>query len=158
LLESFLKGSWVFAIPIPILSALNGTLIGKWFAKYDEAAAIGVNFLVPSAVLIPYTTFVLAGHGGLEFTQLPAILLMMLGTIVAASFGRVIYQVALTVTGYDNGFVTMFFLLVPALTSLISIPMSWWITDLDFLVGPMFFFGLIIIAASLALFSVKSWR
>ena len=157
LLDSFFKGSWVFAIPIPILSALNGTLIGKWFSKYDEAAAIGVNFLVPSAVLIPYTTYVLAERGGLVFTQAPAILLMMLGTIVAASIGRVLYQVALTATGYDNGFVTMFFLLVPALTGLISLPMSWAIPDLKFVVNPIYFVGLGLIAAALALFSYNSW-
>lgn len=157
LLDSFFKGSWVFAIPIPILSALNGTLIGKWFSKYDEAAAIGVNFLVPSAVLIPYTTYVLAERGGLVFTQAPAILMMMLGTIVAASIGRVLYQVALTVTKNDNGFVTMFFLLVPALTGLISLPMSWAIPDLKFVVNPIYFVGLGLIAAALALFSYNSW-
>ena len=158
LLASFLKGSWVFAIPIPILSALNGTLIGKWFSKYDEAAAIGVNFLVPSAVLIPYTTYVLAERGGLEFTQWPAILLMMFGTIVAASIGRVLYQIALTVTGNDNGYVTMFFLLVPALTGLISLPLSWAIPDLKFSINPVYFVGLGLIAAALLLFSFMSWR
>ena len=52
---------------------------------------------------------------------------MVAGTIVAASVGRVLYQIALSVTGNDNGFVTMFFLLIPALTALISIPLSWWI-------------------------------
>ena len=30
--RDLLKGSWIFAVPIPILSALNGTLIAKWFA------------------------------------------------------------------------------------------------------------------------------
>ena len=83
---------------------------------------------------------------------------MIVGTIIAASVGRVLYQISLTVTDNDNGFVTMFFLLVPALTSLISLPMSWWIPDLHFVVGPMLFFGLVAIAASLLLFSLKSWR
>jgi hypothetical protein len=54
--------------------------------------------------------------------------------------------------------ITMFFLLVPALTSLISLPMSWWIQDLHFFAGPAFFAGLSAIAVSLLLFSLKSWR
>jgi hypothetical protein len=156
LLASFLRGSWVFAIPIPILSALNGTLIGKWFADYEESASIAVNFLVPAAVLIPFT--VLSERGGLAFSEWPAILLMMFGTIVAASLGRVLYQVALTTTGNDNGYVTMFFLLVPALTGLVSLPLSLAIPELKFYVNPIFFLGLALIAAALLLFSFKSWR
>jgi hypothetical protein len=158
LLESFVHGSWVFAIPIPILSALNGTLIGKWFSKYEESAAIAVNFLVPAAILIPSTTYELAQNGGLTLAQGPAILLMIFGTIVAASIGRVLYQVALSVTGNDNGFVTMFFLLVPALTGLVSLPMSWLIPDLKFYLNPIYFVGLGFIAAALLLFSYQSWR
>jgi len=158
LADSFLHGSWIYAIPVPIFSALGGTLIGKWFAKYNESAAIAANFLVSTLVLIPVTVFILYRRADLQYEQLPAIGLMVIGTIVAASLGRVLYQVALTVTGNDNGFVTMFFLLVPALTALISLPLSWWIADLHFSAGPAFFFGLLIIAASLLLFSLKSWR
>src|ERR1700727_3044261 len=55
LTENLLHGSWIYAIPIPICSALGGTLIGKWFAKYDESAAIAANFLVSTSVLIPIT-------------------------------------------------------------------------------------------------------
>jgi len=83
--------------------------------------------------------------------------LMIFGTIVAASLGRVMYQVALTVTGGDNGFVTMFLNLVPALTALISLALSRWIADLHFVIDPTFFIGSAVIAASLALFSLKSW-
>jgi hypothetical protein len=158
LFASFLAGSWVFAIPIPILSALNGTLIGKWFSKYEESAAIAVNFLVPAALLIPLTSYWLAGHGGLSLAHWPAILLMMLGTIVAASIGRVLYQVALSVTGNDNGYVTMFFLAVPALTGLISWPMSWLIPELTFTIDALYFVGLALIALALLLFSYQSWR
>jgi hypothetical protein len=78
--------------------------------------------------------------------------------MIAAVAGRVLYQISLTVTDNDNGFVTMFFLLVPALTALISLPLSLWLPDLHFAAGPMFFFGLLVIAASLLLFSIKSWR
>ena len=82
---------------------------------------------------------------------------MMTGTIVAASVGRVLYQIALSVTGADNGFVTMFFLLIPALTALISLPLSWWIPDLHFAVSLMFYIGLAVVSASLLFFSLKSW-
>jgi drug/metabolite transporter (DMT)-like permease len=156
--ESFLRGSWVFAIPIPILSALNGTLIGKWFSNYEESAAIAVNFVTPAAVLIPITTYILATSGELNFAQAPAILLMMFGTIIAASVGRVFYQVALTVTGGDNGYVTMFFLAVPALTGLVSLPLSWLIPDLKFQVNPLYLIGLALIAISLLFFTFRSWR
>ena len=90
--------------------------------------------------------------------QFAAIILMIVGTIIAASVGRIFYQVTLTVTGGDNGFVTMFWFLVPALTALISLLMSWWIADLHFTVDPMFFIGLVLIATSLLLFSLQSWR
>ena len=76
-------------------------------------------------------------------------ILMIVGTIVAASLGRVGYQIALTVTGGDNGFVTMFFNLVPALTALISLILSLWIADLHFVLDPMFFIGSAVIATSL---------
>ena len=83
---------------------------------------------------------------------------MIVGTIIAASVGRVFYQVALTATGGDNGFVAMFLNLVPALTALISLVMSWWIADLHFVADPAFFAGLALIAAALAQFSLKSYR
>ena len=70
----------------------------------------------------------------LHFGQAVPVILMIAGTIIAASVGRVLYQIALSVTGNDNGFVTMFFLLIPALTALISLPLSWWISDLHFAV------------------------
>ena len=60
--------------------------------------------------------------------------------------------------GADNGFVTMFFLLVPALTGLISLPLSWAIPDLKFYVNPIYLIGLALIAASLLLFSFETWR
>ena len=36
LAESAMHGTWLFAIPVPICSALGGTLVCKWFVKYDE--------------------------------------------------------------------------------------------------------------------------
>jgi drug/metabolite transporter (DMT)-like permease len=156
--DNLLHGSWIYAVPIPLLSALSGTLIGKWFSKYDESAAVAANFVASSLVLVPLGIVYLAINSELRSDQYIAIALMAIGTIVAASLGRVLYQISLTVTDNDNGFVTMFFLLVPALTSLISLPLSWWIPDLHFVAGPLFFGGLAAIAASLLLFSLKSWR
>ncbi|HZZ61314.1 MAG TPA: hypothetical protein VFE63_09090 [Roseiarcus sp.] len=159
LAENFLHGSWIYVIPVPICSALGGTLIGRWFAKYEESAAVAANFFVANAVLIPATVFILYRRSELEFdAQFVAVALMIVGTIIASSVGRILYQISLTVTGGDNGFVTMFWNLVPALTALISLAMSFWIADLHFAVDPMFFLGLALIAASLTLFSLKSWR
>jgi len=109
-------------------------------------------------VLIPFTSYVLASQGELTLAQGPAILLMMFGTIVAASVGRVFYQVALSATGGDNGYVTMFFLAVPALTGLVSLPLSWAIPDLGFKVNAIYLAGLALIAGSLLFFTFKSWR
>ncbi len=67
LAESLLHGGWIYAVPIPILSALNGTLIARWFSRYDESAAIAANFLAPAVVLIPITSYMLAGRAGFEF-------------------------------------------------------------------------------------------
>jgi len=157
LADSALHGTWLYAIPVPICSALGGTLVGKWFAKYDESAAIATNFLVSALVLIPTTGFILYRRSDLHFGPVFPVILMMTGTIVAASVGRVLYQIALSVTGADNGFVTMFFLLIPVLTALISLPLSWWISDLHFAVSLMFYIGLAVVSASLLFFSLKSW-
>ena len=157
LAESVMYGTWLYAIPVPICSALGGTLICKWFAKYDESAAIAANFFVSALVLIPAAGFFLYWRSELHFGQIVPVILMIAGTIIAASVGRVLYQIALNVTGADNGFVTMFFLLIPALTALISIPMSWWISDLHFAVSWMFYAGLFVVSASLLFFSLKSW-
>ena len=158
LADNFVHGSWVYAIPVPLCSALGGTLVGKWFASYDELAAIAANFLTANVILIPGCLAILYWRGELQFDQLSPILLMIFGTIVAASIGRVVYQIALTVTGGDNGFVTMFLNLVPALTALVSLILSRWIADLHFAINPMFFLGSVVIGASLVLFSLKSWR
>lgn len=160
LLKSILHSRWAYAIPMPLFFALSGTLVYKWFSAFDELAAIAANFVVSALILIPAT--LLISHARPEFPTgeqtTPAILLLLLGTLAAAAAGRVFYQVALTTTANDNGFVTMFFLLTPGLSSLITVPLSWWIADLRFFAGPMFFIGLALIAASLFLFLQRSWR
>jgi drug/metabolite transporter (DMT)-like permease len=157
LAESAIHGTWLYAIPVPICSALSGTLVCKWFAKYDESAAIAANFCISALILIPAAGLFLYWRSGFHFGHAAPVILMIAGTIVAASLGRVLYQVALSVTGNDNGFVTMFFLLIPALTALISLPLSWWISDLHFTVSSMFYVGLVVVSTSLLFFSLKSW-
>jgi hypothetical protein len=73
-----------------------------------------------------------------------------------AAAGRVVYQIALTATENDNGFVTMFFLIVPGLSSFISFILSSWISDLHFAARWMFFVDLALVAAPLFVFSMKS--
>ena len=157
LADSAMHGTWLYAVPVPICSALGGTLVGKWFARYDESAAIAANFLVSTLVLVPAAGLMLYLSSSLHFDQIVPLALMIAGTIVAASIGRIVYQIALSVTGNDNGFVTMFFLLIPALTALISLALSRWIADLRFSVSLMFYVGLATVSASLLFFSWKSW-
>ncbi|HZZ60108.1 MAG TPA: hypothetical protein VFE63_02910 [Roseiarcus sp.] len=158
-LGGFIHGSWKYAIPIPVLFALSGTLVGHWFHDVEEAAAISANFIVSAGVLIPST--LLAAHlwsvPAIDGDSKTAVALLLIGTLAAAAAGRVFYQIALTATNNDNGFVTMFFLLVPGLSSFISFPLSWWISVLHFDKSPIFFAGLTVVAASLFVFSLRSW-
>ena len=57
LADNLLHGSWVYAIPIPLASALGGTLIAKWLSRYEESAAVAANFFVANLLLIPATPF-----------------------------------------------------------------------------------------------------
>jgi drug/metabolite transporter (DMT)-like permease len=154
------RDTWVYAIPIPLLFVLSGTLLNEWFAKYEESAAVAANFVVSTLALIPTTAFISIQRGEASITpeKIPAIILLTVGMVTSAALGRVLYQVSLTATDNDNGFVTMFFLLIPALTGLVAWPMSWWIPELKFFADPSFFVGLIVIAIPLVFFSVKSWR
>ena len=83
-----------------------------------------------------------------------AILLLLLGTLANSAAGRVLYQKALTATQNDNGYVTMFFLLMPGLSALICFPLSRWIADLRFISGPGFFVGIALVTAPLVLLSL----
>jgi hypothetical protein len=156
LLDSLIHGSWKYAVPIPIFFALSGTLVGRWFRGLDEAGSIAANFVVSAGILIP-AALIIGGWpipSGREDGFAAGLLLM--GTLAAGALGRVLYQIALTATDNDNGFVTMFFLFVPGLSSLISFVLSSWISDLHFAADPMFFVGLAMVAAPLLLFSMKS--
>jgi drug/metabolite transporter (DMT)-like permease len=158
--KATLHGTWVYALPVPIFFALSGTLVGKWFSKFEDSASVAVMFVLSAAILIPGALFVshLRSESLTNPAALPAIALLLIGTLIAAAAGRVVYQMALTATNNDNGFVSMFLLLAPAITCLLSIPMSWWLPDLNFIAGPKFFLGLSLIAAPLLVFSFQSWR
>ena len=148
------------ALPVPVLWALSGSLVGKWFADADESACIAVTFITAAAVVVPVTLAVAYAQSGLIINTdiLPAIGLLAAGTILATGLGRVLYQKALTVTDNNNGFVSIFFLLIPAFTCLLSLWMSRWISELKFTVGPLFFLGLGLIAAPLLVFLWQSQK
>src|ERR1700677_2023323 len=157
-LSEILRSRWIYAIPMPIFFALSGTLIFKWFPDTDESAVIAANFLVSTVILIP-TTVVIANLGHTShMNDRPemAILLLLVGTLASSAAGRVFYQVALSATRNDNGFVTMFLLIVPGIASLICYPLSWWIPELRVAPSPMFFIGLSLVTIPLAVFSLKS--
>jgi drug/metabolite transporter (DMT)-like permease len=158
--DSVIHGSWIYALPVPVFFALSGTLVGQWFSKFDESATVAVMFMLSAAILIPGALYVshLRSESLTDPAALPAISLLLIGTLIAAAAGRVVYQMALTATNNDNGFVSMFLLLVPAITCLVSIPMSWCLPELKFVAGPLFFLGLSLIAAPLFIFAIQSWR
>jgi drug/metabolite transporter (DMT)-like permease len=159
-LRSFIHSKWIYALPMPAFFALSGTLVYRWFSDFDEPAAIAANFVVSSLVLIPLAAltsdFGQASHLSQPSTM--AVLLLLLGTLAGSAAGRVFYQMALTATKDDNGYVTMFFLLIPVLSALISFMLSHWIPGLQFVPSAMFFVGVALVTISLVLLSVTSWR
>jgi hypothetical protein len=162
-LQIFDSGSLLaagLALPVPVLWALSGSLVGKWFADVDESACIAVTFITAAVVVVPVTLAVAYAQSGLTIKSdiLPAIALLAAGTILATGFGRVLYQKALTVTDNNNGFVSIFFLLIPAFTCLLSLWMSRWISELKFTVGALFFLGLGLIAAPILVFLRQSQK
>ncbi len=157
-LESALHSRWIYAVPTPIFFALSGTLVFKWFSEFDEQAAIAANFVVSSVILIP-VAFVMSDFGRqshLSEQSTVAILLLLAGTLANAAAGRVLYQKALTATQNDNGYVTMFFLLMPAISALIAFPLSRWIAELQFISGPGFFFGMALVTIPLLVTSLNA--
>jgi drug/metabolite transporter (DMT)-like permease len=160
-IESFIHSKWIYALPTPAFFALSGTLVYRWFSDFDEPAAIAANFVVSSLVLIPIAALTsdfgqAAPH--LSEPSTMAVLLLLVGTLAGSAAGRVFYQMALTATKDDNGYVTMFFLLIPALSALISFVLSRWIPGLRFVPSGMFFVGMALVTASLFLLSAISWR
>ena len=162
-LQMFDTGSFLalgLALPVPVLWALSGTFVGKWFSDFDNSACIAVTFVMAAVVVIPVALTIAYSQSGLQLTTdtLPALALLAIGTILATGLGRVLYQRALTITDNNNGFVSVFFLLIPAFTCLLSLGMSPWIKELKFPVGPLFFLGLGLVAAPILVFLWQSQR
>jgi drug/metabolite transporter (DMT)-like permease len=159
-IESFIHSKWIYALPMPALFALSGTLVYRWFAEFDESAAIAANFVVSSLVLIPIATltsdFGQAPHLSQPSTM--AVLFLFVGTLAGSAAGRVFYQMALTATKDDNGYVTMFFLLIPALSALTSFMLSRWIPGLRFTASILFFVGTALVTIALGLLSLALFR
>jgi drug/metabolite transporter (DMT)-like permease len=161
--QMFDSGSFLalgLALPVPVLWALSGSFVGKWFSDFDDYACIAVTFVMAAVVVIPVTLAIAYSQSGLRLTTdaVPALALLATGTILATGFGRVLYQRALTITDNNNGFVSVFFLLIPAFTCLLSLGMSPWIKELKFPVGPLFFIGLALVAAPILVFLWQSQR
>ena len=151
-IASLLHSKWIYALPMPVFFALSGTLVYEWFSDYDEAGAIGANFVASALVLLPAAA--LNSNLGREASHLSeqsamAIVLLLAGTLAASAAGRLFYQLALTSTRNDNGTVTMFFLLIPAISALISWPLSRWIPTLSFIPGPTFVVGMALVSVPL---------
>ena len=150
-----LRSQWIYALPAPILFALSGTLVYVWFSDYDENAAVGANFLVSALVLIPAASWTHIRDGTyFPAVAVEALLLLLVGTLAAAAAGRVAYQAALSATQNDNGFVTMFFLIIPPVSALVSWPLSFLLPELKFVPNPLFFAGLALVTAPLLFFAV----
>ena len=158
--DSILRSKWFYALPTPIFFALSGTLIGKWFRGLEESGVIAANFVVSAIILIPLTIAVGYPEDGFRFQgpSSTAVLMLLVGTLASSGAGRVFYQVALTATDNDNGFVTMFFLAIPVVSSAILIFLSPWISALPLVEGPMFLVGLVLVTAPLLVFSMKMLR
>lgn len=156
LVGMFTKGSWYFAIPVPLFTALSGTLVGLWFKDYRDSAAISSALVVSAAALIPVVALYLWLHGDGFAIDWRAAAMLAIGAIAAAALGRLLYQFALSKTGNDNGFVTMFFLLGPALSGLYSWLLSPWVEGVSFSANSAFFIGLAITAVSLFFFASRT--
>ena len=107
----FINGLLGLALPVPVLWALSGTFVGKWFSDFDEYACIAVTFTMAAVVVVPIALAIAYTQSGLQLTTdvLPALALLAIGTILATGFGRVLYQRSLTITDNNNGFVSVFF-------------------------------------------------
>ncbi len=156
LAAELMKGTWLFAVPIPLFTTLAVTLQGKWFSELNTSGVVAANCLIGGAVLIPATLWLMHGRGDSVVTDLQPTLLMIVGIILADVVGRVFSQKAMKAVDNDNGFVTMFQNLEPGIAALIAFCLSPWIKGLSFRANGVFFAGLAVGAASLFVFSWRS--
>ena len=158
IIKSILHSRWIYALPMPVFFALSGTLIARWFRGLDESGVIAANFVVSGIILLPIMGAVGYRDENLHLQDPSsiAVLMLLFGTLASSAAGRVFYQVALSATDNDNGFVTMFFLAIPVVSVVISMPLSRWIPDLRVVEGPAFFLGLVLVTAPLLVFSAST--
>jgi drug/metabolite transporter (DMT)-like permease len=159
-LKDFTHGRAALALPVPALLALSATLMGKWFAKEDTMGVVAANFVVSAGLIMPGVALIAFWRGELAAGPHPAIpiLLLIAGTFMSAALGRALYQVALRVTENDNGFVTLFFLLEPALACFVSAPLSRYVAEVHVKIDLLFLVGLVLVVAPLFVFCLKLWR
>jgi hypothetical protein len=130
--------------------------VGFWFKDYDQSGAVAAALFVPTLAVIPLCALYLMKSGqGFALEPLPALMLVA-GTMIAAALGRLCYQLALRATQGDNGFVTMFFLLAPALSGIYSWALSPFVKSLSFRPDALYFIGLAVTAVSLLFFLQKA--
>jgi drug/metabolite transporter (DMT)-like permease len=55
------------ALPVPVLWALSGSLVGKWFSNFDEAACTAVTFTTAAVVVVPIALAIALAAVGLRF-------------------------------------------------------------------------------------------
>jgi hypothetical protein len=86
--EMLSKGSWYFALPVPVFTALSGSLVQVWFKERRESAAVSAALLFSAAVMIPACAIYLwwSGEGFSIDWKLAG--LMMLGAVLASAVGR----------------------------------------------------------------------
>jgi drug/metabolite transporter (DMT)-like permease len=99
-LQMFDSGAFLalgLALPVPVLWAFSGSLVGKWFSDFDEHASVAVTFVTAAVVVVPITLAIAYAQSVLQVTTdiLPALALLALGTILATGLSRVLYQRAL---------------------------------------------------------------
>jgi drug/metabolite transporter (DMT)-like permease len=159
-LKDFVHGRAAYAIPVPALLALSATLMGKWFAKEDTMGVVAANFVVSAGLIVPAVAAVAFYRGELQsgWSHATPIALLIVGTLISAALGRALYQVALKVTENDNGFVTLFFLLEPAFSCFISVPLSRYVAAVHVRIDLVFLGGLALVVAPLFVFCLKLWR
>ena len=91
-IENAIHSRWIYALPAPIFFALSGTLVFKWFSKFDELGRHAANFTVSSLILIPVA--VATSNFGAELSEQSAlpILLLLFGTLASSAAGRVFFK------------------------------------------------------------------
>ena len=57
-------------LPVPILWALSGTFVGKWFSDFDDYACISVTFVMAAVVVIPIALAIAYSPGGQQSEKL----------------------------------------------------------------------------------------